>query len=193
MPSTVIVVQTRCLCYFPSKENLVTPNIQSWTNLSSPFRHSCIAYPKGMIKKVSSRKLANEFNISTKLVRRISKDNLGLRSYKKQVGPLLTKPSQGHKNCFLIGYESYPPVQRQFPFSLSQWEQLVSLLDLETFTALADRIGCPGCADGGIEWIQVDWPDATKRVTFESGQLFKGLEGFVVNLRQMREKYVAQL
>ncbi|CAF1300655.1 unnamed protein product [Rotaria sordida] len=126
MPSTVIVVQTRCLCYFPSKENLVTPNIQSWTNLSSPFRHSCIACPKGMIKKVSSRKL-----------------------------------------------ESYPPVQRQFPFSSSQWEQLISLLDLETFTALADRIGCPGCADGGIEWIQVDWADATKRVTFESGQLFK--------------------
>ncbi|CAF3689426.1 unnamed protein product [Rotaria sordida] len=69
--------------------------------------------------------------------------------------------------------ESYPPVQRQFPFSSSQWEQFVSLLDLETFTALADRIGCPGCADGGIEWIQVDWADATKRVTFESGQLFK--------------------
>ncbi|CAF1504123.1 unnamed protein product [Rotaria sordida] len=89
--------------------------------------------------------------------------------------------------------ESYPPVQRQFPFSSTQWEQLVSLLDLETFTALDDRIGCPGCADGGIEWIQVDWADATKRVTFESGQLFKGLEGLVVNLRQMREEYVAQL
>ncbi|CAF3999893.1 unnamed protein product, partial [Rotaria sordida] len=50
-----------------------------------------------------------------------------------------------------------------------------------------------GCADGGIEWIQVDWADATKRVTFESGQLFKGLEGFIVNLQQMREEYVAQL
>ena len=87
----------------------------------------------------------------------------------------------------------YPPVQRQFPFSSIQWDQLVSLLNLKTFTALDDILGCPDCADGGAEWIQVDWTDGTKRVTFESRQAVKGIEDLIEKLRQMREEYLTQL
>jgi hypothetical protein len=88
---------------------------------------------------------------------------------------------------------AYPSVQRQFPFSSAQWQQLASLVNAKTLTALGDTIGCPGCADGGIEWIQVDWTAGTKRVTFESGHAIKGLEGLIENLQQMREEYLDQL
>ena len=87
---------------------------------------------------------------------------------------------------------SYPPLQRQFPFSSNQWTQLVSLLNSKVFTELDDTIGCPGCADGGIEWIQVDWIDATKRVTFENGRNIKGIEELTEKLQQMREEYLSQ-
>jgi hypothetical protein len=89
--------------------------------------------------------------------------------------------------------ELYPPVQRQYPFSSNQWEQLVSLVNSKVFTQLDDTIGCPGCADGGIEWIQVDWTDGTKRVTFEYGRAIKGIENLIEKLRQMREEYATQL
>ncbi|CAF0970542.1 unnamed protein product [Adineta steineri] len=88
--------------------------------------------------------------------------------------------------------ESYPPVRQQFSFSSSEWEQLVSLVDLKVFKALDDTIGCPGCADGGIEWIQIDWTEGTKRVTFESRNAIKGLESLIETLRQMREQYLSQ-
>jgi hypothetical protein len=87
----------------------------------------------------------------------------------------------------------FPVLQRQFSFSSNEWEQLVSLLNSKIFTALDDTIGCPGCADGGIEWIQIDWINGTKRVTFESGRAIKGIEGLIEKLQQMREEYLTKL
>ncbi|CAF1493442.1 unnamed protein product [Rotaria sordida] len=87
--------------------------------------------------------------------------------------------------------ESYPPVQRPFPIPASQWEQLVSSLNLKTFLALDNTIGCPDCADGGAEWIQVDWLDGTKHVTFDYGRTVDGIEDLIKKLRQMREEAVA--
>jgi hypothetical protein len=87
----------------------------------------------------------------------------------------------------------YPPVKQQYPFSSAQWNELVALVHLNTFTKLGDTIGCPGCADGGIEYIQVNWINGSKRVTFESGRAIKGFESLIEKLRQMREEYITQL
>jgi len=88
--------------------------------------------------------------------------------------------------------ETYPSTIQQFPLSTNQWEQLVSLLNLETFTALPDSIGCPDCADGGAEWIQVNWEDAFKHVTFDYGSTINGIQELIEKLRQMRQEYLAQ-
>ena len=87
----------------------------------------------------------------------------------------------------------YPPVQKKFPFNSTQWQDLLAQLNLATFKALDDRIGCPDCADGGAEWIQVDWSKGSKRVTFENGQLVQGIEGLIGKLRQIREQYLTNL
>lgn len=89
--------------------------------------------------------------------------------------------------------KGFPPLQRQFTFSSNEWEQLLSLINSKTFIALDDTIGCPGCADGGIEWIEIDWTDGTKRVTFESGRAIKGMEGLIEQLQRTRENYLNQL
>jgi len=70
---------------------------------------------------------------------------------------------------------------------------LISLVDSKGFRALDDSIGCQDCADGGAEWIQINWPDINKRVTFENGQLIKGFEGLINELRKLREQYVNNL
>ncbi|CAF1315268.1 unnamed protein product [Rotaria sp. Silwood1] len=79
-------------------------------NLSSPTGCPRIARAKGMIKKVknrlkckrrvSSRKLANEFDISERSVRRILKEDLGLRPYKKRIEPLLTNTHKAKRIMF---------------------------------------------------------------------------------------------
>ncbi|UJR08183.1 hypothetical protein I4U23_012456 [Adineta vaga] len=88
--------------------------------------------------------------------------------------------------------ESYPPLRQSFTFASNQWEELLALLTPQVFSNLDDTIGCPGCADGGIEWIQVDWNNGSKRVIFESGQAIKGIESLIEKLQKMREEYLTQ-
>ncbi|CAF0760724.1 unnamed protein product [Rotaria sp. Silwood1] len=89
--------------------------------------------------------------------------------------------------------DAYPPLKKIYPFPLNQWQELISFIDAEGFQSLDDRIGCPDCADGGAEWIEIQWTDRSKRVTFENGALIKGYEGLVVQLRDIRNKYTENL
>ena len=88
---------------------------------------------------------------------------------------------------------SYPNVEQQNSYSSQQWNQLVSLVDLKQFRLLNETIGCPDCADGGAEWIQIDWPDINKKVTFEYGQSIENFEQFINQLKQLREQYANNL
>ncbi|CAF2537175.1 unnamed protein product [Rotaria sp. Silwood2] len=87
----------------------------------------------------------------------------------------------------------YPPIRQPFPFSSNQWEELISLLNVNVFEALGDTVGCPDCADGGAEWIQVNWTEGSKRVTFENGRAIKGIEELIGKLRQLRQEYGNQI
>lgn len=53
------------------------------------------------------------------------------------------------------------------------------------FLELADRIGCPDCADGGAEFIEIKTDSVTKSVLFEYGDTLKGSEKFVEELREL--------
>lgn len=83
----------------------------------------------------------------------------------------------------------YPIVSQKYPFSSDQWKQLINLVNSKSFQALDERIGCPDCADGGAEWIEIQWPNITKRVTFEYRKSIEGFEGLIETLRSLREKY----
>ena len=43
-------------------------------------------------------------------------------------------------------------------------------IDANTFNSLPDVIGCPDCADGGAEYIEITNNGKTKKVTFEYGK-----------------------
>ena len=89
--------------------------------------------------------------------------------------------------------DEYPPVVKQFPFTLAEWKNLTNLVDPQGFRALNDTIGCPDCADGGAEWIEIKWPSLTKRVTFEFGKTINGFKALIEALRQIRKDSVDTL
>ena len=71
---------------------------------------------------------------------------------------------------------------------------VIQNIDYEGFKKIAKIIGCPDCADGGAEWIEIAKGDSKHKVTFELGKSPKEIEKLVTILREKRvyfeEKYL---
>jgi hypothetical protein len=76
------------------------------------------------------------------------------------------------------------------PGTLTQgeWEALLAAVDEDTLRALPAVVGCPDCADGGAEWVEVVAADWTKRVTFEYGAAPREIEALAERLRRIRTR-----
>lgn len=68
-------------------------------------------------------------------------------------------------------------------------DSLNTLADLEAFSKKPERLGCPDCADGGAEYIELQRGDQKHRVTFEYGQTIPGFESLVSALRSQRKAF----
>lgn len=64
------------------------------------------------------------------------------------------------------------------------WNSLVKLIDFSSFEQLPDRLGCPGCADGPIYFIEIYYEQKYKRIEF-------GNETDVVEIKAFYEKLKA--
>jgi len=51
--------------------------------------------------------------------------------------------------------------------SNNDWENLTASFNITTFTKLPSIIGCPDCADGGAEWIEIGTKDSIYKVEFD--------------------------
>jgi hypothetical protein len=76
-------------------------------------------------------------------------------------------------------------------------ESIQKMINIENFFKLNEIYGCPDCADGGTEWIEIITADKkTKKVTFEFGKNVPEIEKLINLLRKEREalhsKYVKQ-
>jgi hypothetical protein len=66
------------------------------------------------------------------------------------------------------------PITKQTPTDTKVWKDIIAAVNEETMKSLPGRIGCPDCADGGAEWIEVTQKDGSsqkvlfsKKVEFE--------------------------
>lgn len=83
--------------------------------------------------------------------------------------------------------KSYPIKIEKFELSNDEWDQLVEELNAIDFKQLPEKIGCPDCADGGSEFIEIIYSDFTsKRVDFEFGTEVKELGGLLPALRKLK-------
>ena len=56
----------------------------------------------------------------------------------------------------------------QRPSQDTTWQVLIETFDIDTFNALPERIGCPGCIDLPFEWIEIETDTSKHSVTFNS-------------------------
>jgi len=74
--------------------------------------------------------------------------------------------------------------------SAADWTSLrAAAADLDAFRKQPNVIGCPDCADGGAEYIELQQNDSRHRVTFPFGKTIPGFEPLVNALRQQREAF----
>ncbi|WP_460471007.1 hypothetical protein [Emticicia fontis] len=71
---------------------------------------------------------------------------------------------------------------------------ILNSADLEALKKLDEVIGCPDCADGGAEWVEITKGDSKYKVTFPYGSDVKEIAPLLKLLREKRqyfeEKYV---
>jgi hypothetical protein len=67
-----------------------------------------------------------------------------------------------------------------------QVSDITTALDLTRIYANPEVLGCPDCADGGAEWIEIQQKESTKKITFEYGKDIPKLEKIVNLLREER-------
>lgn len=89
--------------------------------------------------------------------------------------------------------QDYPEITKKIATPPNTWNELIALLDLSTFNALPEVIGCPDCADGGAERIKITTADSTKLVTIEFNAQIKGLEPFLKALRELKQEVFTQM
>lgn len=87
-----------------------------------------------------------------------------------------------------------PDIQLAEELTAAEWSSVLQLIDWQGFEKQPDRIGCPDCADGGAEWIEIEYEqDAVKRVTFEYGASLKGHEALLEQLREIFQRMDAKM
>jgi hypothetical protein len=77
----------------------------------------------------------------------------------------------------------------QTTISQESWRSLKTLANQVAFSKQPERLGCPDCADGGAEYIELQTGDQKYRITFEYGQTIPGFELLVDALRTQRNAF----
>ena len=83
----------------------------------------------------------------------------------------------------------YPDIAVSQSESATGWSSLEALVDFDQLLAFEDVIGCPDCADGGAEWIEVTSDGPSKKITFEYGDSLTGIQDLIVEMRERRAHF----
>lgn len=66
--------------------------------------------------------------------------------------------------------KKYPEMKMKSAITKREWDDLQQFLDARVLAAFVGRIGCPGCADEMVEWVEVEFSDGTKKaVSYNEG------------------------
>ena len=77
-------------------------------------------------------------------------------------------------------------ISKEITFSKSEWNELKSLIDFLEFNSLPDNIGCPGCADAPIEWIEITIENKTKKIQYEVVDDVPEIKKLILKLHEIR-------
>lgn len=80
-----------------------------------------------------------------------------------------------------------PTKEKSRTLTQKEINQLYSNLNWDQFNSLDETIGCPDCADGGAEWVEISDSNTVKKVTFEYGRAPKEIVNLVKTLHTIAE------
>lgn len=63
-----------------------------------------------------------------------------------------------------------------------------TVMEITDISSLDEVIGCPDCADGGAEWLNISRGGKTKKITFEYGADIKEISALMALLRPLRQR-----
>lgn len=94
-------------------------------------------------------------------------------------------------NPFANPDPEYPTLTQDWAMRPAQWDSLVALVDEDVFRNLDEVYGCPDCADGGAEWIEITFsPGQVARVTFEYSGTVDEIKELVEYARHLRQSAI---
>ncbi|MCV0367318.1 MAG: hypothetical protein K5798_08685 [Nitrosopumilus sp.] len=96
--------------------------------------------------------------------------------------------SQNGRDFISDEWSDLPEKTQEFTLSQAEWNGLIDLIDFDQFRSLPDKIGCPGCADAPVEWIEISYDDKTKRIEFENGDEIPELSELIVALQEIQNR-----
>lgn len=73
--------------------------------------------------------------------------------------------------------------------STAHWAQLKGQINYRKFAALEEVMGCPDCADGGAEWIEIQSGERKHKITFEYGHAPEEVKAYIGKLREIKESF----
>lgn len=80
--------------------------------------------------------------------------------------------------------DSLEPKKYSAKFSAEKWQLINSKIDAAAFFKLAPVFGCPDCADGGAEWVEIELKSGEKhKVMYEYSKEPEELKTVVALLR----------
>ena len=82
-----------------------------------------------------------------------------------------------------------PTRTRTLPLERSEWASFRALVDAAAIRRLEGVHGCPDCADGGAEWIEIEDDGQAVRVTFEYGAELDGIDALQKAIRDLRARF----
>ena len=88
---------------------------------------------------------------------------------------------------------NYPYTMLNGNISIQEWDSLIESVDMDSFLSLDDIIGCPDCADGGGEWIEITKVAAIRRVMFEYGKTVEPIQNLIEKVRVIRERFNCEM
>lgn len=91
------------------------------------------------------------------------------------------------------GNQNYPDTTIHGTISNQEWDSLIESVNMDTLMSLDDIIGCPDCADGGGEWIEITKSGTIKRVTFEYGKTVASIQNLIEKVRIIRERFNCEM
>jgi hypothetical protein len=78
-----------------------------------------------------------------------------------------------------------PQIQCSRQLELSEYNNILDSVNVDEFFLMVETIGCPDCADGGAEWVEISYDTLYHRVTFEYNHEPEELARVVPLLREM--------